>query len=421
MKRHRGKAADRAGYALVLFVMIFFGLMGLAALVIDMGFARLTQQEMQTAVDSAALEGLRLGRPQASDTVANLFSDDPNPDPANYGAGPVVQFQGGNPTLPTASQQLIVPVPPVYKPVQSDGGPGLELNAGNAQNGDMVAGTYNPGQSSVEGDDYARADFTPAPSGSSTSSAFLVRMRRTPLSTVPGSVDNTPRVSSGGATLPLLFGRGSLMAQSGGSGQLSVASGVTVRATAIAGPQPAKTVGPVYTNTGGTLTAVAQLAPFAIRSDLWASLTAAGFTGSTAVNPLAAGSGAMILDSQFRNTLTAIGQPLVASTDDSALSGGPQNAVYVPIYADYPSQPATIIGFAYYNNWSYQSGSLTLGPAAAAVQIGDQNVSPTMALPLPAALAPADASTMFQDHANLFGRYPLYAPALVNRCIGPNP
>ena len=54
-----GKAADRAGYALVLFVMIFFGLMGLAALVIDMGFARLAQRQMQTAVDSAALEGLR--------------------------------------------------------------------------------------------------------------------------------------------------------------------------------------------------------------------------------------------------------------------------------------------------------------------------------------------------------------------------
>jgi len=34
MKLHRGKRAERAGYALVLFVMLFFGLMGLAALVI---------------------------------------------------------------------------------------------------------------------------------------------------------------------------------------------------------------------------------------------------------------------------------------------------------------------------------------------------------------------------------------------------
>ena len=57
--RQRRKRPDRAGYALVLFVMMFFGLMGLAALVIDMGFARLAQRQMQTAVDSAALEGLR--------------------------------------------------------------------------------------------------------------------------------------------------------------------------------------------------------------------------------------------------------------------------------------------------------------------------------------------------------------------------
>ena len=47
-------------------------------------------------------------------------------------------------------------------------------------------------------------------------------------------LDQEPGVSSGGPTLPVLFGRGSLMARSGGSGQLSVASGITVRATAIA-------------------------------------------------------------------------------------------------------------------------------------------------------------------------------------------
>ena len=108
-----GKRANRSGYALVLFVMIFFGLIGLAALVIDMGFARLAQRQMQTAVDSAALEGLRwrdysanpptgqssdhYRRQQASSMAANVFDDDLNPtngDPSNFGAGPVVQFQG---------------------------------------------------------------------------------------------------------------------------------------------------------------------------------------------------------------------------------------------------------------------------------------------------------------------------------------
>ena len=53
------KHPHRAGYTLVFFAMLMFALMGLAALVIDLGFARLTQRQMQTAVDAAALEGLR--------------------------------------------------------------------------------------------------------------------------------------------------------------------------------------------------------------------------------------------------------------------------------------------------------------------------------------------------------------------------
>jgi hypothetical protein len=297
----------------------------------------------------------------------------------------------------------------------------------NAPNGDMVAGayglngSYDPTQLADEDANYNRRDFTPSTgtAASVSAPAFLVRMRRTPLWNVPGSLDDTPGISSGGPTLPVLFGRGSMMARSGSGSQLSVSSGITVRATAIAGAQPAKTVGPLYTNSNGMLTAVAQLAPFAITDALWTQLS--GGTGTT-VNPLVAGSGAMILNSQSQIALTAIGQPLVASTNDSTLSMGPQStAVYVPIYTNYASQPGTIIGFVYYNNWSYTSGSLTLGPAAGAAQIGGQNVSSTMALPLPAALAPADVATMFQDHASLFNQHPLYAPALVNRHIGPNP
>ncbi len=408
-----------------MFAMMLFALMGLAALVIDMGFARLAQREMQTAVDSSALEGLRWqtaspsdAREQASQMVANQFTGyvDSSGGTVQYGAGPVVNFSGGvGPAELAAGQNMSPGSPSVYQPVApSTGTPGLELNTSNETEGDMVTGTYNPGQPSAEADNYTRADFTPS-SGSSASNAFLVRMRRT--NNIYG-FDQEPGISSGGPTLPFLFGRGSMMARSGSGSQLSVASGITVRATAIAGPQPAKSVGPLYSNSSGTLTAVAQLAPFAIRSDLWAELS--GGTGTT-VNPLVAGSGATILNSQFQITLTAIGQPLVGSTSDSALLAGLQPAaVYVPIYADFTSQPGTIIGFVYYSNWSYTSGNLTLGPAAAAMQIGGQNVSPTVVLPLPAALAPADVTTLFQDHATLFSQYPLYAPALVNRYIGPN-
>ena len=76
-----------------------------------------------------------------------------------------------------------------------------------------MAGTYNPGQPSVEADDYTRADFMPSSgaAASASGSAFLVRMRRT--NNLNG-LDQEPGISSGGPTLPILFGRGSLMARS---------------------------------------------------------------------------------------------------------------------------------------------------------------------------------------------------------------
>ena len=151
MKPHRGKRTDRAGYALVLFLMMVFGLMGLAALVIDLGFARLAQRQMQTAVDSAALEGLRLARFLAtgirpviqldglrgmsakylqhqisrrwtnkarrwvaSQMAANTFDDDLDPtngDTGQYGAGPVVDFTGGVGPTELAASQTCRPAP----------------------------------------------------------------------------------------------------------------------------------------------------------------------------------------------------------------------------------------------------------------------------------------------------------------------
>jgi hypothetical protein len=418
----------RRGYALVLVVMLLFGLMGLAALVIDVGFARLAQSEMQTAADSAALEGLRNGpatvaaRQQASNIVAEMFTNgtDAGGETVQYGAGPVVDFSGGvgDPTL-AAAQLMQNGNPPVYQPGS------LQPNEGNAAEGDMVAGTYgvNPGYDAAlpadEDANYNRRDFTPSTgTAAAASTAFLVRMRRT---NNPNGLDQEAGVSSAGPTLPILFGRGSMMARSGSGSntQLSVSSGITVRATAIAGPQPAKSVGPAYSTTAGTVTA--QLAPFALRSDIWASLTVTSSAAIITVDPLAAGSGAIPLDGQFRLALTSIGQPLVATAGDGALLGGPQPAAaYVPIYADYGSQAGTIIGFVYYTNWSYLSGTLTLMPASTAVQIGSQNVSPTMVLRLPVALAQADVTSLFQAHAALFSEYPLYAPALVNRYLGPN-
>ena len=145
-QKRRRQPNHRSGYVLVLFVMMAFVLVGFAALIIDLGFARLTQRQMQMAADGAALEGLRwrdvqcwedlppawladndfqnqvgpvgsgvlsaqqrdaVRRWAASSAAANVFDDDLNPrdgDPLNFGAGPVVGFQAN--ADPAAVQPL---------------------------------------------------------------------------------------------------------------------------------------------------------------------------------------------------------------------------------------------------------------------------------------------------------------------------
>ena len=101
-------STQRNGYVMVLFAMLLFGLFAIAALVIDLGFARLAQRQMQSAADSAALEGLHgeggatltyLQRQErAEQIIAWTFDDDldsSNGDAGTLGAGPIVDFSGG--------------------------------------------------------------------------------------------------------------------------------------------------------------------------------------------------------------------------------------------------------------------------------------------------------------------------------------
>ena len=98
---------DQAGTVLVLFAVLVIALLGIAALGIDMGLARLSQAQMQTAADTAALEGLRLRdfheyralgdpyrRPRVGELVQQVFDDDFHPT-----AGTVATLE---PTAPHA-------------------------------------------------------------------------------------------------------------------------------------------------------------------------------------------------------------------------------------------------------------------------------------------------------------------------------
>jgi hypothetical protein len=329
---HRKKLPRRQGTILVLFAMLIFALMAMAALAVDMGLLIDTQRQMQSAVDSSALEGLRwrdnssasallnpaqsgisqdqVRRQLASDLATRVFDyrlrsdgDRTNPplsdnsyDPMQVGAGPVMVYSGGV-TQAYALQLVQVPSQPfdhVYKPSGFSRASAamqfqaLQLNsAGNLQHGDLVAGSFmtNPSypasNPALEDNQYNRRDFVPAPfSGTpATAPAFLARMRRT--NNFQG-LDNVSGVSSLGPALPFLFARGSLITASQDPTQNPNnynprRDGLTVRATAIANATPAKTVGPAYPpdlfpNAPASFAGIQGVAPFALSLAYWNTL-----------------------------------------------------------------------------------------------------------------------------------------------------
>jgi hypothetical protein len=262
--------SKRSGVALVFFAMLVFGLMGIMAFVIDIGVASLTQAQMQNAVDTAAIEGMRLRsfaedpsqndqyrRPHVTEIVQMVFDDNlrptsgvketeippwyhggikgippDGPDQLNLGAGPVWDLHPGE-----GSGNVGETYNPLVK-VYDD--PVLEPNAENEIDGDMISGSYSWDESHDEQSDYSRADFRAATHDVSTSRreiGFLVRMRRSADTPIPGE-------RSGAPTLPLLFGLGSTIKQAAGSDWNPRTDGITVRAVAIASARPVMTIGP---------------------------------------------------------------------------------------------------------------------------------------------------------------------------------
>lgn len=247
---------SRAGFGLVMYAILLFALFAFAAIVIDVGFVRLAQRQLQSAADTAALEGLRfrddlrelavdrdeMRRQRAADFARLCFDDDL--DPVNgddgafggggrFGGGPVVNLTGGvGDAVMAAGKDLSTGSPEVWKPQ-------LELNSGNEMHGDMVSGRWDPTVfDHSESSTYTRTDFI---AGAIELDAFLVRLRRTPgLS----ALDEQAGVSSRGPAIPWLFARGSLMAFADPSAGFSPRHhGTTVRGTGIAALRAAASVG----------------------------------------------------------------------------------------------------------------------------------------------------------------------------------
>jgi len=213
MMNHRKR---RRGYVMVLFAMLLFGIMAMAALVIDIGFARLAQRQMQTAVDSAALEGLRgLGiiayddrQANAENFIAWQFDDDLDAanrddgiagDGGAFNAGPIISFSGGagDPSIYASQLMTVDPDNAVYKPRRM--------------------------QRRDEPDDEERKN------------TFQVIMQR------GGAIEGDPDLFDLGPSVPYLFARGSLINRE------TVRGGMSVRALSTAESVPALKIGdPVF-------------------------------------------------------------------------------------------------------------------------------------------------------------------------------
>lgn len=295
---------------LVQVALLAFALCAMLSLVIDIGYARLTQSQMQTAADSAALDGLRnrdavrngagqpvafasdcVRRAAANRIIRRTFDDDFDTDSGDpdyqFGAGPVIDLTDGV-TSAHALQTVSIPEQHVYKP-------NPQMNQQNRVYGDMVSGRFcyvtdpHPSEGreyevqdlvceqpqSAEGD-YARNDFNPnaaPPTGPATlaecpapddtppdpwpaggtgslanDDAFLVRLRRSnDFQNLPGRQEES--VGSSGPSLPLTFGKGAPIHGDDPARDYSVRrDGLTVRATAIAAIVPAMRVGIAHTN-----------------------------------------------------------------------------------------------------------------------------------------------------------------------------
>jgi hypothetical protein len=218
-RRARGRDHHhRGGYVLVLFALLLFGIFAMAALVIDLGFARLAQRQMQTAADAAALEGLRgtgdtsmdfAARQEAAEKlIAWTFEDDLDVsngddgiagDGGQFGAGPLVNFSGsaGDPAI-FASQLMTV---------------------------DLDNTTYKPATQK----------------GNESASEFRVNLQR------GGALNDSADLYAYGPAVPYLFARGSLINR-----QL-IANGITVRAESTAVPLPAVKIGMPVSNFPGAI------------------------------------------------------------------------------------------------------------------------------------------------------------------------
>ena len=481
---------------LVQVALIAFALCGMLSLIIDVGYARVSQGHMQNAADAAAIEGLRkrdvgVRNPATGQTVNDPFASDclrraaanrvvrwmtdddfdvTNGDPDQHGAGPIIGLTDGATSL-HALQTISVPETRSYKP-------DLQLNQQNQVYGDMVSGRFCYSADPVRSEDagyevqdivctepqhgsgaYARNDFNPNlttpqpppglqecpaadaaapdpwPLGGTGSlagvddTAFLVRLRRSNDFQDLGG-QGEANVGSSGPSLPLTFGKGTMIQGDDPSSAYSVRrDGLTVRATAIAAVRPAMHVGLPQANANQ-----AGVTPFALVDTFAPSANVAGtqVTMNSATGLLCSGlacAGAAPANGVGRfidnltdptrvrwTTISTVGRVLPAPVP-VACALATTFTGYTPVYSPMASGATRIIGFA---RIVFRPDPARLAnPCAKVISrsaslVASSNATATVAggLPLPIAAQPADVRELLDRNLVRPGRVN-YAPVLV--------
>ena len=403
---------------LVQLFFIVLMLMGVAALCVDMGVARLTQAQMQNAADTAALEGLRQ-RDALNDgdrrlAVATLVNG------AN--AGPQVLFDdAGLPNADLNAAQTINSGAPTFYPVNLELNTDIPSNSGiNDKTGDMVSGAYSHVPKSKEcgyndtdpscppDEQYQRNDFVVsgpiAPNTRSLDPSFLVRLRRT--DSRNDAVDRNPPVSSRGESLPLLFGRGTVIQPHNNTNNYNPrVDGITVRATAIADARPALRVG--MPSPPSVTPSFPGLASFALSESYWRNLGDNGSdtltidTGGNLIRGLPLCPTVGLYNDQTQPLPLVVGTAIAAGA-----AHGVPNSGYVPLFAAI-SGTNRVIGFGYVQ---VSSGTPSACPQATTTAFTVTRVSPY--------IAPLNATTVVTGGFPVQGA-DLSAVLAANAALGP--
>jgi len=432
--RPLGSPGSVRGAILLQVTFLRFALMGLFAVVVDMGIARTTQGFMQASADAAAMDGLRF---------RNLFPDDPAlselerraaaaraaalvfDEDLDLSTGASAYLLGAGPTLETSIGGIDDPAGGLLV----EGGPYLPLLQSNLDtnepHGDLVAGSFaatdplDPGNPDWHAEDgsYLRSDFTASSAADAPSArAFLARLRRT--NDVDG-LDEQAGISSRGETLPFLFGLGSASLSSDDPATYDPRrDGITVRATAIADARPALAAGlsgPL--SLGLAVVGAAGATPRVLAFDglLWETELAAdgAFEMTISADGSIAGTPA---------TLTGVAQPvagysslgdpaLVAPAAGSMVAAAPSTELDGLCYvALYDSTLGWVSGFA---SVVIESATADVDGDGNAVLILTGRKTASLVAPANASASPSLAFDLAALDVAAPGREPLLAPVLV--------